>query len=146
MQALIRTQVKRTFRRSEVRTETLKSAEVFRRRVHRMSRRIKVPSYRLHKQSGQAIVTLTDGLGNRRDVLLGRYETPESRTEYARVILEWETSGRRLPAKSAEIPAPPDLSVNELALTYWKWAEAYYGFTDRRKGTSFNLKDVLRIL
>src|SRR5262245_4981704 len=112
-------QVKRTFRRSEVRTETLRSAEVFRRRVHRMSRRIKVPSYRLHKQSGQAVVTLTDGLGNRRDVLLGRHGTPESRVEYTRILAAWEASGHRLPAKSAEGSAP-DLSVNELALAYWK--------------------------
>ena len=43
---------------------------LFRSRVQRMSRRTKVPSYRLHKQSGQALVTLTDGLGNRRDVPL----------------------------------------------------------------------------
>jgi hypothetical protein len=33
----------------------------------------KPPSYRLHRQSGQAIVTLPDGLGGRRDVLLGPY-------------------------------------------------------------------------
>jgi len=111
-----------------------------------MSRRRSVPSYRLHKQSGQAIGTLTDAAGNRRDVLLGKHDTAESRAEYARVILEWETSGRRLPAKSAEVSAPTDLSVNELALAYWKWAEAYYGFGDGRKGTSFNVKDVLRLL
>jgi hypothetical protein len=77
-----------------------------------MSRRIKVPSSRLHKQSGQAVVTLTDGFGNRRDVLLGRYETPKSRAESARVILEWETSGQRRPTKSAEASAPADLSLS----------------------------------
>jgi hypothetical protein len=33
-------------------------------------------SYRLHRRSGQAVVTLTDGLGTRRDVLLGPYDTP----------------------------------------------------------------------
>jgi hypothetical protein len=32
-----------------------------------------IPSYRLHKQSGQAIVTLTNGLGRRKDVLLGEH-------------------------------------------------------------------------
>jgi hypothetical protein len=36
-----------------------------------MSRRPSVPSSCLHKQSGQAIVTLGDPPGNRRDVLLG---------------------------------------------------------------------------
>ncbi|HKB39182.1 MAG TPA: site-specific integrase, partial [Gemmataceae bacterium] len=90
-----------------------------------MSRRIKVPSYRLHKQSGQAVVTLTDGMGTRRDVLLGRYGTPESRAEYARVLAEWEASGHRLPAKSAE-PSASDLSVNELLLAFWQHAEQHY--------------------
>src|SRR5262245_18809066 len=54
-----------------------------------------VPSYRRHKQSGQAIVTLTDGLGGRRDVLLGKHGSKESRVEYARIIAEWEANGRR---------------------------------------------------
>jgi hypothetical protein len=39
---------------------------------------------------------LTDGSGGRRDALLGKYGTEESRLEYARVIAEWEAAGRRL--------------------------------------------------
>jgi hypothetical protein len=58
-----------------------------------------VPAYRKHKQSGQAIVTLTNGLRSRRDVLLGKFGTKASRQEYARVIAEWESSGRQLPAR-----------------------------------------------
>jgi hypothetical protein len=50
-----------------------------------------VPSYRLHKQSGQAIVTL-----NGRDFTLGRHGTKESRDEYQRVTSEWLANGRRL--------------------------------------------------
>jgi integrase len=98
----------------------------------------------LHRQSGQAVVTLPDGLGGRRDVLLGKHGIPESRAEYLRVLAEWEANGRRLPPRSAEGSAP-DLSVNELALAYWKFAESYYRF-DGRKGTEFNLRDALRIL
>jgi hypothetical protein len=64
-----------------------------------MPRRNHIPSYRHHKQSGQAVVTLPDGLGGRRDVLLGKYDTPESRAEYARVLAEWEASGRRPPRR-----------------------------------------------
>jgi len=105
-----------------------------------MSRRIKVPSYRLHKQSGQAVVTLTDGMGTRRDVLLGRYGTPESRAEYARVLTEWEASGHRLPAKSAE-PSAPNLSVNELLLAFWQHAEQHYRRPD---GTPTSEIDCLR--
>jgi integrase len=91
-----------------------------------MFRPSSVPSYRRHKQSGQAIVTLTDGLGGRRDVLLGKYGTRESRAEYARVIAEWEASGRRLlgPAVVA------DLTINELALGYWRHAEQHYRHPD----------------
>jgi integrase len=87
-----------------------------------MSREPRVPSYRKHKQSGQAIVTLTDSLGGRRDVLLGKYGTEASRVEYARVLAEWEANGRRLPTAAAA----PDLTVNEVMLAYWFFAEGYY--------------------
>jgi integrase len=83
--------------------------------------------YRLHKQSGQAVITLTDGLGGRRDVLLGRYGTPESRAEYARVLAEWEAGGRRLPKSAA---APAGLTVNELILAFWPHAEQHYRHPD----------------
>ena len=43
-----------------------------------------VPSYRLHKQSGQAIVTL-----NGRGILLGRHGSAASKSEYRRVTAEW---------------------------------------------------------
>jgi hypothetical protein len=91
-----------------------------------MSRQQGVPSYRLHKQSGQAIVTLPDGLGNRRDVLLGEYGTPESRAEYARVLAEWETAGRRLPsASTAGKTRQTDLTINELILAFWEHVERH---------------------
>jgi hypothetical protein len=84
-----------------------------------------VPTYRLHKQSGQAVVTLSDPLVNRRDVLLGRHGSAESRAEYARVIGEWEASARRLPGRCAE-PSAPDITVNEVAAAYWRHVESYY--------------------
>ena len=43
-----------------------------------------VPSYRLHKQSGQAIVTLSG-----RDILLGRHGSATSKQEYRRLTAEW---------------------------------------------------------
>src|SRR5208337_2656039 len=103
------------------------------RKGRRMARpRSTVPSYRKHKQSGQAIVTLTDGLGNRRDVLLGKYGTRESRTEYARVIAEWETSGRTL---AQPAPGIGDLRITELIERFWGHVEQHYRRPD---GTATN--------
>jgi hypothetical protein len=54
-----------------------------------MPRSNHVSTYRPRKQSGQAIVTLTDALTeNKKDELLGRFGSLESRQEYARVIAE----------------------------------------------------------
>jgi len=84
--------------------------------------RSRVPSYRHHKQSGQAVVTLPDGRGRRRDITLGDYDTPESRAEYVRVVAAWEAAGRTLPSA----PAGGGTSVNEILLAYWRFAETYY--------------------
>ncbi|MBL8800282.1 MAG: site-specific integrase [Planctomycetia bacterium] len=96
-----------------------------------------VPSYRKHKQSGQAIVTLTDGLGSRHDVLLGPHGTAASRQEYARVIAEWEAAGRTIP----HTVATPDITINELMLAYWRFAEGYY----RKNGEPTSQLDRIRL-
>src|SRR5262245_37097786 len=80
------------------------------------------PAYRLHKQSGQAIVTLPDGLGGRRDFLLGPYGTPETKAEYRRRLAEWEAKGYRL----LQHAAAKDLTVDELILAFWPHAEQHY--------------------
>jgi integrase len=80
---------------------------------------LRTPSYRLHKPTGQAVVTL-----NGHDIYLGRHGSPESRTEYDRLLAEWLANGRQLLS-----PAPPggsDLTVNELLLAYLKFADSYY--------------------
>src|SRR5262245_36491404 len=107
-------------------------------------RRSEVPSYRRHKQSGQAIVTLTDVLGKRRDVLLGRYGSAESKVEYRRVLAEWEAAGQRLP-QPASTPAP-DLTVNELALAYYRFAKTYYVKDGRPTSEVATIKQALRFL
>jgi integrase len=90
----------------------------------------RTPSYRKHKPTGQAVVTL-----NGRDIYLGRHGSKESKAEYDRLIAEWLVAGRRLPVRES-------LSVNELALAYWRWAISYYRWG---KHGGYNLKDVLRI-
>jgi integrase len=91
-----------------------------------MSKKPAVPSYRKHKQSGQAIVTLSDGHGRRHDVLLGKFGTPESRQEYARVLSEWERGGHRLAS-----PKHAGLSINELILAFWEHAKQRYSPSGR---------------
>jgi integrase len=86
-----------------------------------MPRKKRVPSYRLHKPSGQARVIL-DG----QHVYLGPYGSPESQEKYARLIAE-----RFSPAKAdCQSPAndspPSSLSINELILRYWEFAQRYY--------------------
>ncbi|HUR53136.1 MAG TPA: hypothetical protein VMZ71_03320 [Gemmataceae bacterium] len=77
-----------------------------------------IPTYRLHKQSGQAIVTVTAG-GVRRDITRGSHGTPESKEEYRRVLADL-ASGR---IGSGE---PADITVSELCLKFWVWAEHHY--------------------
>jgi integrase len=81
--------------------------------------RFRTPSYRLHKPSGQAIVTLCG-----RDIYLGRYNSPESRAEYDRLIAEWLTNGRRVAGPTSE--SGTDLTMNEMDRAYLRHADSYY--------------------
>jgi hypothetical protein len=95
-----------------------------------MSDRVRsIPSYRRHKQSGQAIVTLPDGTGGRRDVLLGRWQSPESHQEFARVIAAWQAAGRRLIDEPA---TTGDLSIHELLVAFLRHADQHYRHADGR--------------
>ncbi len=79
---------------------------------------VRPPAYCLHKPSGQAYVRIQDHF-----VYLGPYGTPESKNEYSRVVAEWLNNGRRTPGESG---VGHGISVNELILAYWRFAEAYY--------------------
>jgi integrase len=87
-----------------------------------MSDPVKTPSYRLHKQSGQAIVTIVDKLGGRKDVLLGKHGTEESHEKYRRVLAEWLQRGQRLPQPEAG----DTITINELLNLYREHVEDYY--------------------
>jgi integrase len=88
----------------------------------------RVPSYRCKKVGHRkyACVSLPDGVSGRRDILLGRYGSKESRIEYARVIAEWQAADRRLPHAEAE----PGLTINELILAYLPHVEQHYRHAD----------------
>ncbi len=96
-----------------------------------MARRKKgeLPRYRLHKQSGHAVVSLPLGGGKYRDFLLGPFDSEDSKREYTRVINEWLAGGMLAPAKVVSGRCP-DLSVSEVCLRFWKYAEAHYRLAD----------------
>lgn len=78
-----------------------------------------VPSYRRHKASGQAVVTLGG-----RVVYLGAYASADSRAAYDRAIAEWLTAGRR--------PAPSALPIKEgCALTVAEMLAAFRAYAER---------------
>jgi integrase len=91
-----------------------------------MPKKMRIPSYRLHKGSGQAVVVLGG-----RSIYLGKWDTPESKSEYERVITEWLANHRQQPGDATDLvglgcPANRELTVNELILAYWRFAEGYY--------------------
>jgi hypothetical protein len=57
----------------------------------------RVPSYGCKKVRGlkYSCVSLPNGQGGRRDVLLGHCGTKQTKAEYARILAEWQTLGRR---------------------------------------------------
>lgn len=89
-----------------------------------MARISGVPSYRKHS-SGQAIVTLRDLSGRRKDFLLGTYGSEASRLEYTRVVNEWQANHRRIPGSVSS-----DITINELIMTFWHHVEQHYRHSD----------------
>ena len=103
-----------------------------------MPTRPQLPSYRLHKASGQAVVTL-DG----RDFYLGRHETQASRAKYERLIAEYLARGRRMPAPGED----GRLTVAELCLSFFDWAQEEYHLPDGRQSREVaNVRIALRPL
>jgi integrase len=76
----------------------------------------KPPSYRLHKPSGQAVVTL-----NGKDHYLGPHGSETSRQAYDRIVGQWQANGRRLPEESAA-----GTLMKEVIAAYWCFADGYY--------------------
>jgi integrase len=78
-----------------------------------------VPTYRFHRQSGQAVCTIHLPGGGTQDVLLGKHNSPESKREYERLL-------GKLRAGAAAPKRGSDLSINEVLLRFWQHALAHY--------------------
>lgn len=81
-----------------------------------------VPTYRLHSPSGTARCWVGGKWIN-----LGKYNSPESRSEYARVLAEVAVAPVPAAAPGA---AHADVTVNELLLGFWRYAEQHYRRAD----------------
>lgn len=75
----------------------------------------RIPKYRKHKPSGQAVVTL-----NGHDHYLGPHGTEVSKNEYDRLIAEWLATGRTGRRSDAAV------TIDQLTLVYWKHVQGYY--------------------
>ncbi|MBL9165832.1 MAG: site-specific integrase [Planctomycetaceae bacterium] len=75
-----------------------------------------LPSYRRHKASGQAVVTL-----NGKDHYLGPHGSKVSRDQYDRLIAEWLANGRRTVKQEQA-----SISMEELLAAFWEHAQQYY--------------------
>ncbi len=97
----------------------------------------KLPSYRRHKPSGQAVVTLGG-----KDIYLGTHGTKVSHAEYDRVVAEWLANGR---SPTTTAPDGVDrLTVSEMILRYWVFAKSHYRRDDLPTRELDNIRDALR--
>lgn len=97
----------------------------------------RIPSYRLHKTSGRAVVRLSG-----RDIYLGKHGTPESHANYNRVISEWTSNFRQLPSNEGPLNAAP-LTICEIALPYLAFVEQHYRKHGRPTSEVFSIKRAL---
>ena len=95
----------------------------------------RVPKYRRHKPTGQAVVTL-----NGKDHYLGRWNSKASRAAYERLVGEWLASGRTLRADDG------GLSVAELCRAYLAFAQGYYRKDGKVTGTVHSIRVAVREL
>ena len=96
------------------------------------------PSYRLHKASGQAVVTISG-----KDHYLGVHGTPESRLRYERLITAW-MQGESVPANDPD--SSNDIAVAEVCAQYLRWAEGYYVKDGETTTELVNVKRAIKAL
>jgi integrase len=93
---------------------------------------VSVPSYRHHKPSGRAVVTL-----GAKDYYLGPWQSESSKAEYNRLIAEWITAGKNNSAGAAS------LKVADLLLRYLSEAEITYQKNGQPSSHLHNVQDAV---
>src|SRR5262245_9326770 len=96
-------------------------------------RRKPTPSYLPHSQSGRARAVWTDSAGTRHFRMLpGAFDSPESRTAFARLQLELESAPHTTVASTVGRTASCGRSVADALLAFLDHAERYYRTPDGR--------------
>ena len=76
----------------------------------------RVPAYRKHKASGQAICTIEG-----QDFYLGLHGSKASKVNFDQLINQWLANGRRLPESTAD-----QITITRLCVQYIKHCQKYY--------------------
>lgn len=88
-----------------------------------------LPSLRLHKKTGQAVVTLTNPRGSRRDYYLGK-PGEDTKQRYQQLLAAWIAAGNEFPSQEASSEPDLPLTIRELTVRFERWAEEYYRRSD----------------
>ncbi len=72
----------------------------------------KIPSLRLHKRTGQAVVTLVNPRGGRRDYYLGRHGSDAAQEAHQQLVARWIAGGREHP--NVRVPTPDEIQPGTL--------------------------------
>jgi hypothetical protein len=81
----------------------------------------RVPKYRHYKPKNLGMVVI-DGHAH----YLGKYDSPESRERYHRLIADFHGGRLSSPHEATSSTTESGLTVNELILAYARFADGYY--------------------
>ena len=101
-----------------------------------MPRRPSLPTYTLHKPSGQARVRI-----NGQDFYLGSFESAKSKERYAQLLLDLAREQQLPDSPLGDWTQNPGFQVKELVLRYCLFAQEYYGAKSKEYRT---MRDTLK--
>lgn len=107
-----------------------------------MSRRgKKVPSYGLHKPSGQARIIVRGT-----SIYLGKHGSPESHEAYARWVTKLSAETPPEPVRLTHPDRLHELTINELLVRYLQYADGYYRWKGERTREYSSMVEAIRPL
>jgi hypothetical protein len=101
-----------------------------------MRRTINLPKLRKHPKGSVVVLNGTY-------LYCGPYGSTEAREKYDRLIAEWLVNGRRLPPPE---PDKPELTIDELLLTYWTFVKTYYVKDGKPTSEQDTIRQALRVV